>query len=84
MVGWRSGLCRGSAAKQTLPVPGRRSSAPSGMQASPPPLPQSHIHVPVRGAGEEEENAMLKRKRINVLMLSNVDFLKMLFVFDVA
>lgn len=56
MLGWSSELCRGTAAKQTLPVLGRRSSTPSGLQARLPPAPQNHFHVPVRAAEEEGEN----------------------------
>lgn len=55
MLGRNSGRCRGTAAEQTLPVPGRRSSTPSELQACPPPAPQNHFHVPVRGAEEEND-----------------------------
>ncbi len=59
MQGWSSVLCRGTAAKQTLPVLGRRSSAPSGPRAAPPPAPQIHSHVPVRRAGGENDTLHL-------------------------
>ena len=51
-LGWSSGPCTGTAAERTQPVPGRRSSTPSGLQANPPPAPRNHLHVAGRGSEE--------------------------------
>ncbi len=72
MLGRSSGRCKGTAAEQTLPAPGRRSSTPSELQACLPPAPRNRFHVPVRGAGEGGENDVLKRVKVLMFLIEDV------------
>lgn len=72
-LGWSSGLCRGTAAEQTLPVLGHHPSTPSE-HACLPPAPQNHSHTPVREEGEKKIKGS-KAKRLNVQRAPSCTFL---------